>query len=87
MAKLKALRNISNRPLELIFNGGAERILPKKTGKYHAESEWKGTLAEKQADEFVKRREAKYVEKNENEVSQPTEANTTQNQQKKSSKG
>lgn len=68
MAKLKAIKNISNRPLELVFDNGAERIPPRTVGKFHKEADWKGSFAEKQADEFVKRREAKFVEKNENEV-------------------
>lgn len=68
MAKLKAIKNISNRPLELVFDNGTERIPPREVGKFHKEADWKGSLAEKQANEFIKRREAKFVEKSENEV-------------------
>lgn len=70
MAKVKALRSICNRPLELIFDSGAERIPPMKTGKFHEESEWKGSFAEKQANEFISRNEAKYVEKDSAKVSE-----------------
>lgn len=68
MAKMKALRSICNRPLELIFDSGAERIPPMKTGKFHTEAEWKGSFAEKQANEFVGRNEAKYVERDSSKV-------------------
>lgn len=68
MAKVKALRSICNRPLELIFDSGAERIPPMKTGKFHTEAEWNGSFAEKQANEFISRNEAKYVERDSSKV-------------------
>lgn len=88
MAKLKAIKNISNRPLELVFDNGTERIPPRTVGKFHKETDWKGSLAEKQADEFVKRREAKFVEKNENEVqtSEVAEQPTTEQAEKQTQK-
>ena len=61
MGRLKALRNTTNRPLELVFGEQSERIASGKVGKFHTESDWKGSFAEKQADEFIKRHEAKYV--------------------------
>lgn len=68
MAKVKALRSICNRPLELIFDSGAERIPPMQTGKFHTEDEWKGSFAEKQANEFISRNEAKYVARDSSKV-------------------
>ena len=67
--KVKALKNISNRPLELIFDDKSERISPMDIGKYHTDEEWANSLAKKQADEFIKRNEAKYIEKDSSAVS------------------
>lgn len=69
MANVKALRNISNRPLELCFDGSSERIAPGQTGKYHTKAEW-NSLAQKQADVFVGRHEARFVEKDEHKVAE-----------------
>lgn len=64
-----ALRNTTNRPLELVFGEQSERIPKGKLGKFHTESEWKGSFAEKQVNEFVDRHEAKCVVKKMSEVS------------------
>lgn len=69
MANVIALRNISNRPLELCFDGSSERIESGQTGKYHTKAEW-NSLAQKQADVFVSRHEARLVEKDERNVSE-----------------
>lgn len=69
MANVKALRNISNRPLELCFDGSAERIAPGQTGKFHTATEW-DSLAQKQADVFVNRHEARYVERDATKVAE-----------------
>lgn len=66
MAKLRAVKNTSNRTLELVFSEqNVERIDPRTTGKFHSESEWNGSFAEKQVETFVAHREAKVIEKDE----------------------
>lgn len=66
--EVMALKNTTNRPLELVFGEQSERIPKGKLGKFHTESEWKGSFAEKQANEFVNRHEAKAVVKKMSDV-------------------
>lgn len=57
----KALKNLSNRTIELTFKNVTERIPPRTIGKYHSDDEWADTFAQAQANEFISRREAKFV--------------------------
>lgn len=61
MAKTYKVRNISNRPMELIFGESSERIDPHKTGVAHSEAEWKDSIAKQQAETFEQRHEAKII--------------------------
>lgn len=64
MAKQKAIRNVSNRTLEFIFDeNNVERICPRETGNFHSEDEISGSFAEQQIETFLKNDEIKIIEK------------------------
>lgn len=62
---LKAVRNVSNRPLSFVFDDGTVNVLPGQISEHYPESKWDGSLADKQLHKYVKDREAKILTKEE----------------------